>query len=308
MSTDDQNPRKVGYREPPRGGQFRKGVSGNPRGRPKKRRDESALPTDGDPTVQEAIRAEINRAITITDQHGRHQMTAKQGVLRAMFATGAKGGVLAQRSFLELAEKEEKRHQKQRRKSFRFWRDYKETKAAQIAAGAPRPDDEPDPNDIVLDWRAQEVRIEGPVDKEDRAAARFVCAVRDLAYLMAIYRDEFSDMCDADGRVTRLGVYFGLYLSCQHVLWPRMRRRPRAYDKIIARGIRLGWDACGMKLKARCRALGVPFLPRKKGGDPFMIPLAKLGIRKPIVIPPTPPAPRRRRRRRNDAVNHEDPR
>ena len=156
MSTDDeQNPRKIGYRNPPKSGQFQKGVSGNPRGRPKKRRDESALPTHRDPTVQEVIRAEINRGVTIKDQHGRHRMTTKQAVVRAMVATAAKGGVLAQRSLLDLAAKEEERYERERREIFEFWRDYKETKAAQIAAGAPPPDDSPHPDDIKLDWHTE---------------------------------------------------------------------------------------------------------------------------------------------------------
>ena len=298
MSTDDeQNPRKVGYRNPPRAGQFQKGVSGNPRGRPRKPREDQGLPTHRDPTIQEVIRAEINRDIPITDSRGRHTITTKQAVVRAMAATAIKGGVLAQRSYLDLAEKEEKRHRKRKWKSFRYWQAYKVRAAASIAAGNPPPDDDPHPDDIKLDWRTHEVRIEGPIDKEDRAAAKFACAVRDLAYLMAIYRDELLDMCDVDGRVTQVGGYFGIYLLCQEVLWPRMRRQPRAYDKVIKRGIRLGWDACGIKLKARCKALGIPFLPRNKDAAPLMIPLAKLGIRKPITLPPPGITPASRQRR-----------
>ncbi|MDA8248910.1 MAG: DUF5681 domain-containing protein [Rhodospirillales bacterium] len=282
---DERNPRKAGYRNPPRAGQFQKGISGNPRGRPRKPREDLELPTHRDPTIQEVIRAEINRDIPITDSRGRHTITTKHAVVRAMAATAIKGGVLAQRSYLDLAEQEEKRHQKERRKNFRFWRDYKDKWDARIAAGNPPPDDEPHPDDIKLDWRTHEVRIEGPIDKEDRAAAKVVRAYRDLAYLMAIYRDELSGMCDVDGRVSQVGGYFGIYLICQDVLWPRMRRPPQAYDKVIMRGIRLGWDACGIKLKARCEALGLPFLPRNKDAAPLMIPLAKLGIRKPITLP-----------------------
>ena len=302
MTTDDaQNPRKVGYRNPPRAGQFQKGTSGNPRGRPKKRRDKSALPTHRDPTAQEVIRAEINRNISITDHQGRHTIKAKQAVVRAMFTTAAKGGVLAQRSFLELAAKEEERHQKEKEESFEFWRNYKEETEERIAAGAPRPDNQPDPDDIKLDWRTQEVRIDGPIDREDRAAAEIVRAVAYVAYEMAFYRDELSYMCDEEGRVVRAGPYWVLHLLCTRLLWPRMRTSAEARDNALMGGALLGWDVWGEELKARCKALGVPFLPRKKGSVVVTIPLAKLGIKMPIVVPPTPPAPRRRRRR--DAVN-----
>lgn len=298
MSVEDEPKKaKTGYRNPPQSGRFQKGVSGNPRGRPRKRRDEPALPDHRAPTVQEVIWSEFDRNIPITDDSGRHTITMKHAVVRAMAATAIKRGVLAQRSFLELTATEEERYRKEKEKSYKFWRDYKEAAEARIAAGEPRPDDQPDPDYIKLDWRSGDVRIEGPIDREDRAAARIVCAVRDTAYLMVIYHDEPLNMCDADGRVSQMGAYFGFYLMCQHVVWPRMRRRPQAYDKIINRGISLGWDTCEKKLKARCKAVGLPFLPRKKNASSLMVPLAKLGIKKPIQLWPivVPPRPRRRR-------------
>lgn len=293
---DEQNQRKVGYRSPPRSGQFQKGVSGNPKGRPRKRGDEPSLPDHRDPTVQEVIRAEINREIFVTDHAGRHSMTAKQAVMRAMNMTALKGGVLAQRSVLEMAEREEKRYHKRKQQTFRFWSDYKETAAARIAAGAPQPDDDPHPDDIKLDWRTQEVRIEGPIDKQDRAAAEVVCVVRDLAYLMAFYRDEFSSVCDENGRITHIGAYLGLYLECNHLLWPRMRKPPEAYDEAIKAGAALGWATWGKELAAYCAALGLPFLPRKKEAVPVAIPLKSLHIGKPIIVPPMPHRPRRQHR------------
>lgn len=104
-------------------------------------------------------------------------------------------------------------------------------------------------------------------------------------------------MCDAEGRITHIGAYLGLYLACNHLLWPRFREPPEAFDKVITWRVHRRWDAWGKKLKARCNTLGLPFVPRKKGNEPALVPLAKLGIRKAIVIPPTPPARRRSRRR-----------
>lgn len=112
-SEDDQKKPKVGYRNPPQSGQFQKGVSGNPRGRPGKRRDAATLPDHRGPTVREVIRAEINREITINDHHGRHTITTKQAVMRAMAVTALKGGILAQRNFIEAAAKEEARYKKE---------------------------------------------------------------------------------------------------------------------------------------------------------------------------------------------------
>ena len=37
MASDDNDDDKVGYKKPPRGSQFKKGQSGNPKGRPKKK-------------------------------------------------------------------------------------------------------------------------------------------------------------------------------------------------------------------------------------------------------------------------------
>lgn len=298
MSADDEPKKaKSGYRNPPQSGQFQKGLSGNPRGRPRKRRDEPALPDHRAPTLQEVFRAEINREIPITDHCGRHTITMKQAVTRAMAMTGIKGGVLAQRSFLELTEKEEERHQKEKEENYKYWRDYKKAAEARIAAGEPRPDD-PEPDDIKLDWITREVRIEGPINKEHRAVMEVVCAARDVCYEMALYHDEFYHMYGDDGRVVRIGFYSGMYLACQGALWPRMRNPPEKLDvQILVRAVQ-GLGPWGEDLKARCEALKIPFLPRKKDAAQLMVPLAKLGIKKPIQLPPlrVTPCPRRPRR------------
>jgi hypothetical protein len=115
---------------------------------------------------------------------------------------------------------------------------------------------------------------------------------------MSIYHEEAREMVDANGLLIQMGMYFGLYLAWQQACWPRMRAVPEAVDQRIKEGFSQGIWSWGQDLKARCEALGITFLPRMKNFTPLLVPLAKLGIKKPIQLPPIPKKRRPRRRRR----------
>ena len=80
---------EVGYRKPPRHTQFRKGQSGNPGGRPRRRLDELAL--------YEAYRT----TVVVEDGHAM-PIPAIQAVLRRQLESAASGNVRAQRDILAM--------------------------------------------------------------------------------------------------------------------------------------------------------------------------------------------------------------
>lgn len=75
MAHDDD---RVGYKRPPKGGQFKPGKSGNPRGRPKASAD---FKTD--------LAAEMRERITLRDKTGRAHKVTKQRALIKLLCSAA---------------------------------------------------------------------------------------------------------------------------------------------------------------------------------------------------------------------------
>jgi hypothetical protein len=86
--TDDY---EVGYGKPPKSGQFTKGVSGNPKGRPKK-------PLDFD---HELIRE--SESSVIINENGKRRRISKHGVVvKQMMKQAMTGSAQAQRTYFSL--------------------------------------------------------------------------------------------------------------------------------------------------------------------------------------------------------------
>ena len=86
---------QVGYGKPPVETRFRKGQSGNPSGRPRRKEIERAK----DIALQEAY-----RLVTVRDGDGFKKIPAIQAVHRAQVALAAKGNGPAQRAFLRIVQ------------------------------------------------------------------------------------------------------------------------------------------------------------------------------------------------------------
>ena len=83
---------EVGHGRPPKHTQFKKGQSGNPKGRKKGVR---GLKTD--------LRAEFNERIEITENGKTVKLTKQQAMLKHLIAKAIKGDVRATSKLLELA-------------------------------------------------------------------------------------------------------------------------------------------------------------------------------------------------------------
>lgn len=79
--TDKNDPKhQAGYKEPPRHTQFKKGQSGNPKGRPKKAK-----------TVEEVLRKELAAYVTISEGGKRWRITKLEAILRHLIHKAAGG-------------------------------------------------------------------------------------------------------------------------------------------------------------------------------------------------------------------------
>ncbi|WP_375550750.1 type II restriction endonuclease [Rhodophyticola porphyridii] len=84
MSGPDKDRYEVGYGKPPKSGQFQKGKSGNPRGRPKGAR---GLKTD--------LKAELGERVTITENGRTRKLTKQQLMVKQLTAKAVKGDMRA---------------------------------------------------------------------------------------------------------------------------------------------------------------------------------------------------------------------
>ncbi len=272
----------TGYGRPPKSGQFRKGQSGNPRGRPPKAAVRSEPPEARFPTRQ-VIREQAVRPIAINDASGREMITTREAIVRSLHNNAMRGGVLAQRTALELFRQEDERYHLERKKIFDFWDNYKFDCAVAIkkaiALGAPIPEFLPHPEDVVLDEHALTVRVVGAGDEESRKFEIWAEKVQSLAFEMAFFTGEDNCLpgergCDAG----RLGFYMCFYLLAASALPPRLRRPLDADDKRIqawALGPRSLWR---QDLIARCSEAEIPFLVMPKNRFPPTRSFAECGI------------------------------
>ncbi len=279
---DDAEQDAVGYGRPPKSGQFRKGQSGNPRGRPRKREVKQTWIEARYPTA-EVLRAEAARMLTINDASGSQQVTTREAVARALALGAMRGGVLAQRTFFELQKAEDERFHQERKARFEFWEAYQERARTDIAAarkqGQPEPDRLPHPDDIELNYLRLEVRFLGAMDEESKLAEQQAQAFYRLGFEMAAYLDEDNCMPSEAVPEGRIGIYMTLHLLGRQHLPPRLRVSLDALEAEILSTSWKGMKAWGDDLERRCAVGNVPFVRARPKLRLPTRPMSKLGIR-----------------------------
>lgn len=279
---DDAEQDKVGYRRPPKSGQFRKGQSGNPRGRPRKREVKPDWIEARYPTA-EALRAEAARMLTINDASGSQQVTTREAVARALALAAMRGGVLAQRTFFERQKAEDERFHQRQKARFELWEEYQEMArnaiAAAIKQGLPEPEWVPHPEDIDLNYSRLEVTFLGAMDEEGLKAERQAQAFQRLGFEMTVYLGEDNCLPSATDPEGRIGIYMATHLLGRHRLPPRLRLTAEALEAEILPISGRGMLTWGDDLERRCAEGNVPFLRAHRSLRLPTRPMSRLGIR-----------------------------
>lgn len=191
-------PQPVGYRNPPVEHRFKKGQSGNLRGRPKGAKAKQPIkfnPAD-EPTAS-FILEEAYRPVTIREGDKVIELPAIQAVMRAMGVSAMKGNRLAQATLAEIVQRIESSRKADQMMMFENAFEYKQHWTREIErcrkAGLPIPEPLPHPDDIIINMRTGEVRTEGPMSAEEKASyderiARRTEAQEEVSEYARLYR------------------------------------------------------------------------------------------------------------------------
>lgn len=195
---------EVGYAKPPRSTQFRKGQSGNPRGRPKGAKNK--LPALNEERMKSIILEEAYRTITVRDGLRNVTVPIARAVLRSLAVNAVKGQHRAQRLFAELLAGVETSNKALHDAWFSAALDYKISWEAELKRRARMGITDlepplPHPDYMHIDMNRGTVVVRGPKTREEKVIFdKAYVELRRQVILREICRDAMRDEDDPEER------------------------------------------------------------------------------------------------------------
>src|SRR6202048_2708191 len=177
-STKDSRTSSSNYRKPPVAHQFKKGTSGNPNGRPRKKPGFGALGGGIADRLGTMAWDEATRPVTVREGDKVSEIPAMQALIRTMFRAAAQGDTKAGRQLLEVIARAESGRTGSALEILEHAVQYKEKYVPIFEQhereGLDPPDIFPHPDDMIINETTGEVTLEGPTSKEQAGARKTV--------------------------------------------------------------------------------------------------------------------------------------
>lgn len=174
---------EVGYGKPPSSARFRKGQSGNPKGRPKGARNK--LPALNEERLKDIVLAEAYRDIKVHDGDRQVTVPMAEAIVRAMALKAAKGDHRSQKLFSDLLHRTEASrkalHDAWLEQAVEYKVEWERELERRQRLGITAPEPLPHPDDIEINLNTGTVSFRGPASKEQHAAWVWLAERRDAA-------------------------------------------------------------------------------------------------------------------------------
>ena len=171
---------EIGYGKPPREHQFKKGQSGNLRGRPK--REKSEAPSHSLEPLKDVFLKEAYRKVKTEDGKS---ITMMEAMVRSLMVNAAKGHLPSQKMVTQIVTGIEMQDRQEKEEVFKTAYEYKTKWTYEFhdkrSAGLPEPNVVPHPDHIILDPKTLSVTINGPATDEQKEHWDIMVERRDLA-------------------------------------------------------------------------------------------------------------------------------
>jgi hypothetical protein len=161
---------EVGYSKPPARHRFKKGHSGNPRGRP--RGTKNKLPALNEERLKSIVLQEAYRQITVSDGEKNITVPMATAVVRSLAVSAAKGNNRAAQLFTQMIKVLEDENKELHASYLSTVLDYKIAwtkelrRREQLGITAPEPI--PHPDDLIVDMRTGKVTVRGPMSEAEK--------------------------------------------------------------------------------------------------------------------------------------------